>query len=73
MSKTDELVKAVSKKKNNKKESTVKKTIIISVVSTLVVIGLFVATFILGVKWANSQHSEREQIKSAVVTSMSKQ
>lgn len=58
-SKTDELVKAVSNKK--KKENQMKKTIILTAAATVAVIALFVGTFTLGVKWANSQHVSVQQ------------
>lgn len=56
---TDELVNKVSNKK--KKENNMKKTVILTVAVTVAVIALFVTTFALGVKWANSQHVSVQQ------------
>jgi len=57
---TQQLVEAVNKPKK-KKENNMKKTVILTVAVTVAVIALFVTTFALGVKWANSQHVSVQQ------------
>lgn len=54
--KTNELVELAKSKPKKKKENNMKKTVILTIVATVAVISLFVTTFALGVKWANSQH-----------------
>lgn len=56
---TDKLVEQVVKTKK-KKENNMKKTVILTILATVAVIALFVTTFALGVKWANSQQANVE-------------
>lgn len=59
--KTNELVDLAKSKPKKKKENNMKKTIILTAVATVAIIALFVTTFALGVKWANSQHVSVQQ------------
>ena len=64
----DELVEAIAPTKKPKtKGVSVKKTIILTVLSTLTVIGLFVATFVAGVNYQKrSDASVQAKIDEAV-------